>query len=784
MADALLGRVVGGCRVDRVLGAGGMGTVYFAIQADLDRPVALKVLPPQLSSNEAFVARFEREAKTIAQLNHPNIVQVYFTGQDGPLRFIAMELAEGKALSELLTLRGKLPVAEACDIIVQCAEALKAAWSRGIVHRDIKPENIIVAGGGHVKVADFGLAKNTVEVGAFTQSGAVMGTPHYMSPEQCRGEPTDIRTDLYALGLTLWECLAGRKPFEGEIALSILNRHMSEDVPDLKPLAPDVPDAVLDLVKRMTERRVDKRAQGPEEVIQALDAWLTASGRRERARAEQSEGAKAGFKTLVDLRTGECRSCHAVNAAGRTFCAQCGTALFEPCPACGFEGNAAPAQFCGKCAANLQVAQQVRRLGEKAAELLRRHQREPAIQLLEEACKLDPAQPRLARWVSELRGELGAVEQLKKELSEHLEEGRYEQAERSAERLMGLLPGDTSVSDLPTDIRDAARLKWLQDREDAFIKLTLSGRMESAARVLHEVAQVETQDPIVVRMNQRLATWRGEFEQASSRAEELMHGNLWKQAEPVARRASELDAESFEAQDRVRKITARLEALLVLREEITRALTSARLFKAFDLAAKVKALDPARDVLGDLPGRVAGRLEEYKAGLRRAKELSAARSWRESLETARALRSAETEDREADEIVAKSERASTTVESARQFVERFRGEAMRYPDLASSLESLIALLPDPEGSSYRTLAEELKAAYVAQASADARRLTKSGRFKPAEAVIATLRPHDEQAASRAEASIRTWAAVRRTAIGLLMATIVIALGYLSYRLLR
>ena len=280
--DPLLGTVLGGCQIERLLGRGGMGAVYLATQLDLERRVALKVLPSDLAGNQAFLQRFEREARTIAQVSHSNIVQVFFTGREGQRRFLVMEYVEGLSLAGILRSRGKLPVEEAVDAILQSGRALTAAWARGIVHRDIKPENILVTADGQVKVADFGLAKNTEEVTSHTQTGSLLGTAHYMSPEQAKGLQADIRADVYALGITFWECLAGKRPFEGHTPVAILYKHMYEVLADVRTVVPDVPEEIAQLIAMMAHKNPDERVPAPAKVVEALEAFLNKTGRRGR----------------------------------------------------------------------------------------------------------------------------------------------------------------------------------------------------------------------------------------------------------------------------------------------------------------------------------------------------------------------------------------------------------------------------------------------------------------------------------------------------------------------
>ncbi len=210
------------------LGAGGMGEVYRAKDTRLERDVAIKVLPEELAGDEERLRRFEREAKTLASLNHPNVAGIHGIDQVDDTCFIAMELVPGEDLSARLE-RGHLSIEEAIDVCRQIAEGLEAAHEAGVVHRDLKPANVRITPEGVVKVLDFGLAKpirpktssdgtSTAESDSFlmTEEGMVLGTPTYMSPEQARGKPVDRRTDIWAFGCVLYECLSGKRAFEGD----------------------------------------------------------------------------------------------------------------------------------------------------------------------------------------------------------------------------------------------------------------------------------------------------------------------------------------------------------------------------------------------------------------------------------------------------------------------------------------------------------------------------------------------------------------------------------------
>ncbi len=224
--DALSGHVLGQYRLVERLGRGGMATVYKAYQPSLDRYVAVKVLSPFLAQNSDFVARFQREAQAIARLNHPNILPVHDYGQEGELIYIVMRYVEGGTLQDML---GRpLGLDTAVEIIAQMGGALDYAHQRGIVHRDVKPSNILMADRNWALLGDFGLARMVGASVRITQTGVGMGTPAYIAPEQAQGIGVDARSDIYSLGIVLFEMLTGQVPFEGDSSLVVLLKHLKE----------------------------------------------------------------------------------------------------------------------------------------------------------------------------------------------------------------------------------------------------------------------------------------------------------------------------------------------------------------------------------------------------------------------------------------------------------------------------------------------------------------------------------------------------------------------------
>ncbi|MCJ7440574.1 MAG: serine/threonine protein kinase [Thermoanaerobaculaceae bacterium] len=275
------------------LGRGGMGVVYKAHEESLNRFVAIKVLGEQLSGDPSFVTRFVREAQAAAALSHPNIIQIFFIGEDNGRHYFVMEYVKGKSLLAMVKEEGKIDNPRATQYMLQAANGLAVAHDRGFLHRDIKPANLLVDESGLLKIADFGLALPQDAATRLTATGMLVGTPGYLSPEQCMAQPVDQRTDIYSLGVTFYEVLSGRMPFQADSPLALLRKILHEEPPDITTLNQAVDEKTRGIVHRMIAKDRDQRYQSCHELVADLEECLGALGVRVASRGLAGAGAAA-----------------------------------------------------------------------------------------------------------------------------------------------------------------------------------------------------------------------------------------------------------------------------------------------------------------------------------------------------------------------------------------------------------------------------------------------------------------------------------------------------------
>ncbi|MBN2711690.1 MAG: protein kinase [Planctomycetes bacterium] len=269
--EDLSGREIAGCQILHKLGQGAMGAVYYAEQVSLRRKVAFKVLDPKFSRDITYIERFEREAQAAARLAHFNIVQVFDYGRSGEIYYIVNEYVDGGDVQDLIDAEGVVDPIQALDITIQSCNGLVIAQSQNVIHRDIKPENLMLTKDGVVKIADFGLAKVVTDDAAVTQSGMIVGTPFYMSPEQAKGLTLDTRSDIYSLGVTLFHMVTGQIPFDADSVIGVLLKQISAERPDPVGINPSLPASVGKTIMQMMAREPENRFSSATELVRILE---------------------------------------------------------------------------------------------------------------------------------------------------------------------------------------------------------------------------------------------------------------------------------------------------------------------------------------------------------------------------------------------------------------------------------------------------------------------------------------------------------------------------------
>ncbi len=259
LAGSLIGTVLSGrYRLESKLGSGGMSTVFLARDDTLERWVAVKVMHREISDQPDQIERFRREARTVAQLSHPNVVAVIDAGEDGGYPYIVLEYVEGETLKQRVDRLGRLPIDEAAAYAIEIGRGLAAAHAHRLVHRDVKPQNVLIDSEGRAKVTDFGIAR-TLEADGLTKTGRVLGTTDYVAPEQAMGQGVDSRSDIYSLGVLLYEMLTGDVPFQAETVVGVAMKHVNEQMPDVQESRPEVSSALAAVIERSTSKEAKSR---------------------------------------------------------------------------------------------------------------------------------------------------------------------------------------------------------------------------------------------------------------------------------------------------------------------------------------------------------------------------------------------------------------------------------------------------------------------------------------------------------------------------------------------
>jgi len=282
------------------IGEGGMANVYLAQDAILDRLVAIKVLRGDLANDEKFVRRFQREALAASSLSHPNIVEMYDVGEDDGNYYIVMEFVEGKTLKQLIKKRDHLTIEEVVDIMLQITDAMATAHDALIIHRDLKPQNIMIKEDGGIKITDFGIAMalNSTQL---TQTNSVMGSVHYLPPEQASGKGATLKSDIYSLGIMMYELVTGRLPFKGENAVEIALKHLKDELPSVKEIDPNVPQSIDNIIRKAAAKNPKNRYNNAREMYEDLNTCLNKERLNEPKRELKHDNLDASDTKILEL---------------------------------------------------------------------------------------------------------------------------------------------------------------------------------------------------------------------------------------------------------------------------------------------------------------------------------------------------------------------------------------------------------------------------------------------------------------------------------------------------
>jgi tetratricopeptide (TPR) repeat protein len=553
--DYLVDEIVSDCKIIQKVGEGGFGTVYKASDQNLQRIVAFKVMLPSLTTNAEFVQKFIREAVTAAQLNHPNIVAIHKVGRDERrgLHYLIMEFVEGRTLADVVKDSGVLKVEDALPIMIQACDALATAHEHNIVHRDIKPENLMLDKLGVLKITDFGLAKS---LSTDQKTTKVMGTPHYMSPEQFEGKAVDGRSDMYSLGVTFFYLFSKSRPYEGQNTVQIIYAILTQQPKALPDLNKEVPPEIWAVIQKMIAKKAEDRYQTLRETIVDLKRF------QDRTQTDKTQ----------------CPACAAKNPKGRKFCRGCGAALVVKCPSCAAESPAGAAT-CSACGADMGRLLKIKKAMEAAAKFKSLGDLRRAAECYRQVVDVDPSHGEATAELARLSGTISEVDRVKTEADDLMKTGDIETALGRVEDLLRRFPAAAEVRDhrdgLKTALARRKAGKLLADAEAA----AAAGRAREAVELLDQAIRADPaneeartrRDEIGKRLAQASETRQkaaqalaaGRFEDAYALATEVLKVNPGDTAMADVRekaQASVASVDQFVARGKDHMAAKRLEA--------------------------------------------------------------------------------------------------------------------------------------------------------------------------------------------------------------------------------
>jgi tetratricopeptide (TPR) repeat protein len=630
--DYLVGEVVSECKILEKVGEGGFGAVYRASDQNLQRIVAFKVMLQSLTSNAEFVQKFIREAVTAAQLNHPNIVAIHKVGRDERrgLHYLIMEFVEGRTLADIVKEKGVLKVDEALPIMIQSCEALAVAHEHDIVHRDIKPENLMLDRTGVLKITDFGLAKS---LSTENKSTKVMGTPHYMSPEQFEGKQVDGRSDIYSLGVTFFFLFSKARPYEGQNTVQIIYAILTQQPKALPDLNKDVPPEIWAVIQKMIAKKAEDRYQTLRQTIADLKRF------QDRAFADKTQ----------------CPACGAKNTKGRKFCRGCGAALVVKCPSCAADSPAGAAA-CSACGADMGRLLKIKKAMDAAARFKAAGDLRRAAESYKQVVDLDPTQGEARAEFERLAGTLTEVDRVKTEADDLMKTGDIEAALGRVEELLRRFPMASEVREHRDELKSALarrRVDRLLGEADA---ASAGGGAKHALELLDQAARIDPSREEVRAKRDELAKRLAQVAESRQKAAKALAAGRFEEAFALANEVLKItpgDTTMAEIRDKAHSSVASADEFVKRGDAY---LAAKRLADALPEYEAALAMRPGDQHLFQLVESTRSRISDQREGIANCRRLMAERDFERAAKGLAAVLAELPDDAEARSLAAACEK--------------------------------------------------------------------------------------------------------------------------------
>jgi serine/threonine protein kinase/tetratricopeptide (TPR) repeat protein len=688
--DYLVGEIIGDCKVLQKVGEGGFGSVYRALDQNLQRTVAVKVMLPSLTTNAEFVQKFLREAVTAAQLNHPNIVAIHKVDKDvrRGMHYLIMEFVEGRTLADVVKEKGVFTWPEVLPIFLQSCDALATAHERNIVHRDIKPENLMLDKAGAVKITDFGLAKS---LSSDHKSTKVMGTPHYMSPEQFEGTAVDCRSDIYSLGVTFYYLLSKARPYEGQNTVQIIYAILTQQPKALTELNKDVPPAVWAVIEKMIAKKPEDRYQTLRDAIVDL--------RKLQGPAQDDKAS--------------CPQCGTRNPRNRKFCRSCGAPLVVPCPACGSPEPAGTKQ-CSGCGSDLDKLVRVKKTLEAAKRFLALGDLRRAAESFRQVLQLDPNHAEAKAEVDRLGTTIEEVERVSIETQEMMRTGSVEEALGKVEDLLRRYPTASEVRQQRDELRQTLadrKVNRLVEQAEAFAQ---SGKLREAMEALDQALRIDAGREDVRTLRAEYGRRVAAASENRQKAAEALAAGRYEDAYQLASEVLKVLPGDPSMEDVVRRARSSVESVDAFIERGRKRQADKKLGDALAEYEAALSLRPSDSRILELVQEVRGRIADQRERVANARRMLADRQYREAGAVLRGVLDEAPDDLEARSLLTSCERGEHEAERA-SAVDQGIDEAGRLEsagELAKALEQLdrVAKL-DPDNEVARTRREQIERKY-------------------------------------------------------------------------